>query len=283
MKMHTTSSSSRSNASHQSAVFSAAAGLAVVLFAAGCTSHSPAAPANHQSSAATHVTSVTKKEMTGSRLIAQALADQSSARILPLLSYVAGSVLPSYIRMEALWDEVNAAAGAPGQPGSVASAAGGFQICYAQQGGCQSLTDFQWDSTGRITDFAVDGQLISPRLAVGGSYSGSALTFSSLYTYLETAYGEVTVVFEVRNTSGHVLGLAKQPAFLPVFVTASGSQVPYDPARYTITDGPIPPRAVTAGVAVFDTTALTGQFILRANAAKRQPLAAATVRRLMKA
>ena len=287
--MHIARSPGRLNMGHQRRVFAAASGLAMVLFTAGCGSHSPSTQASspsastssaNKSPSAIRTASVTEKAMARSRLIAQAVADQSSARMLSLLSYAAGPVMPSYLRMQALWDEVNAAAGPPSQPGSVTSLAGGFQVCYAQQGGCQSLTDFHWDSAGRITDFAVDGELISPRLAVGGTYSGSALTFSSVYSYLETAYGETTVVFEVKNTSGHVLGSAKQPPFLPVFVTPGGTQVPYNTDRSTVTDGSFPPGAVTAGVLVFDTTVFTGQFILRTSNANEQPLAAATLRKL---
>jgi len=288
--MHIDRSPGRLNIGHQCGTLAAAAGLATILCIAGCGSHSPStqaspsgastSPAN-RSPSATGTASLAKKAMVTARLIAQALVDQSSAKTSTLIGHVAGPVMPSYLRMEALWDEVNAAAaGSQAQPGTVTSMLGGFQICYAQQGGCQSLTDFHWDSVGRITDFAVDGQLISPRLAVGGTYSGSVLTFSSVYSYLETAYGEVTVIFEVRNTSGDALGSAKQPAFLPEFVTAGGTQVTYDTDRSTITDGPLPPGAVTAGVAVFDTTVLTGQFILRANDANERSLAAATLRKL---
>jgi hypothetical protein len=273
---------------HRRGVFAAAAGLAMVLFTAGCGSHSPSTQASppgartsaaNRSSSAIRTASVAEKAMATSRLIAQAVADQSSTKMLSLLSYAAGPVMPSYLRMQALWDEINAAAGPPSQPGSVTSVADGFQVCYAQQGGCQSLTDFHRDSVGRITDFAVDGELISPRLAVGGTYSGSALTFSSVYSYLETAYGETTVVFEAKNTSGHALGSAKQLPFLPVFVTPGGTQVPYDTDRSTVSDGSFPPGAVTAGVLVFDTTAFTGQFILRASNANVQPLAEATLRK----
>jgi hypothetical protein len=274
---------------HHRRVFAAAAGIAMMLFTAGCGSHSPStqasppgastSPAN-KSPSAIRTAPVAEKAMARSRLIAQAVADQSSARTLSLLSYAAGPVMPSYLRMHALWDEVNAAAGKPSQPGSVTSVAGGFQVCYAQQGGCQSLTDFQWDSAGRITDFAVDGDLISPRLAVGGDYSGSVLAFSSVYSYLETAYGEITVVFEVKNTSGHALGSAKKPPFLPVFVTPGGKHVPYDAGRSTVTDGSFPPGAVTAGVLAFNTTTFTGQFILRTSNANEQPLAVATLRKL---
>jgi hypothetical protein len=218
--------------------------------------------------------------MTTARLIAQALVDDSYTKLLSLQGNVAGPVMPSYLQMEALWDEIDAATGSPGQPGTVTSIAEGFQICYAKQGGCQSLTDFHWDGAGRITGFDVGGLPISPRLAVGGSYSSPALTFTSVYSYVGTGDGEVNVVFEARNTSGHTLGSAKHPAFLPVLITAAGTQVPYNTAASIITDGPLTPGTVTGGLAVFDTQEFTGQFVLRTNTANGQRLAAATLRKL---
>src|ERR1039457_1808669 len=158
----------------QRRVFAAAVGLAAMLPVAGCGSQSHSAQA---SPSATRTTLVANKAMAKARLIAQALVDSASAGILPLLNDVAGPVMPPYLRMEALWDDINKAAGARSEPGSVTKAADGFQMCYAGQGGCQSLSDIHWDSAGRITDFAVDGLPISPRLAVGRTYSGSALTF----------------------------------------------------------------------------------------------------------
>jgi hypothetical protein len=279
----------RMDMGHRRSALAVAAGLVMMLITAGCTGHSPSTPASpsgaskspaNGSPSAIGTASMAENAMATGRLIAQAVADQSSAKMLPLLNHVSGSVMPSYLRMEALWDEIRAAGSSPSLPGTVTSVVGGFQVCYAQQGGCQSLTDFHWDTVGRITDFAVDDQLISPRLAVGKTSSGSAITFSSVYSYLETAYGEVTVVFEAKNTSGHALGSAKQPPFLPVFVTSGGTQVSSDTDRSTLVNGSFPPGAVTAGVVVFDTTVFTGQFILRATSANTHPLAVATLRKL---
>lgn len=260
---------------HQRGAFAAAVGLAAMLSITGCGSHSPGA----QASPTTRTASVAKKAMAKARLIAQALVDDTSAKVLPLLNDVAGPVMPSYLRMEALWDDIDTAAGVPGQPGAVKNVADGFQICYAGQGGCQSLTGFHWDSAGLITGFTVDGQLISPRLAVGGTYSGSALTFSSVYSYLQTSDGVVNVLFEIRNTSGHSLGSAKRAPFLPILVTAAGTRVPYDKHDSVLFAGPLAPGAVMEGIAAFDTTALTGRFTLRSNTANRHLLATATLRK----
>jgi hypothetical protein len=218
--------------------------------------------------------------MAAARLIAQALVDESYKKLLSLHGEVTGPAMPSYLQLQALWDEILAAAGSPGKPGKVTSIAGGFQICYPKQGGCESLTDFHWNSAGRITDFAADGLLVSPRLGVGGSYSGSALTFTNVYSYLDTVTGEVDVVFEARNTSGHALGSAKRPAFLPVLVTAADVHVPYDTSASIVTDGPLAPGTTTGGVAVFDTKTFTGRLVLRANTADGRTLAAATLRKV---
>lgn len=181
--------------------------------------------------------------MTTARLITRALVDETSANLLPLLDDVDGPVMPPYLRMEALWDDVTSAAGMPAQSGAVTSIANGFQICYAGEGGCRSLTDFRWDTVGRITDFTVDGQLIAPRLAVGGSYSGSTLTFTGLYSYLQTSDGIVNILFAVRNTSGHALGSAKQQPFLPSFVTAGGVRAPYEKQDSVAFEGSLVPGA----------------------------------------
>jgi len=218
--------------------------------------------------------------MAKARLIAQALVNDASAGVLPLLNDVAGPVMPPYLRMQALWDDVDTAAGVPSQPGAVTNVVGGFQMCYPAQGGCQSLSGFHWDSAGRITDFAVDGQPISPRLAVGSTYSGSALTFSSAYSYLQTSDGVVNILFKVRNTSGHALGSAKRPAFLPIFVASGGTRVSYNKHYSVIFAGPLEPGAVMEELAVFDTTTLTGKLTLRSDTASTKLLATATLRKL---
>lgn len=275
--MYIASWAGRLTIGRQRRVFAAAVGLAAMLPVAGCGSHSPSAQA---SPPATRTASVANKAMAKARLIAQALVDDASAGVLPLLNDVAGPVMPPYLRMQALWDDIDKAAGVPGQPGAVTKAVGGFQMCYAGQGGCQSLSDIHWDSAGRITDFAVDGLPISPRLAVGRTYSGSALTFISVYSYLQTSDGVVNVLFKVRNTSGHVLGSAKQPAFLPIFVTAGGTHLRYKKHYSVIFAGPLAPGAVMEELAVFDTTTLTGKLTLRSDTANGQRLATATLRKL---
>jgi hypothetical protein len=275
--MYTPSWAGRITIGGQHRVFAAAVGLAVMLPVAGCGSH----PLSSQAPpSATHTTSVANKAMANARLIAQALVDNTSTGILPLLHEVAGPVMPPYLRMEALWDDVYKAAGASSQAGAVTKAAGGFQMCYAGQGGCQSLSNIRWDSAGRITDFMVDGLPISPRLAVGHTYSGSALTFISVYSYLQTSDGEVNVLFKVRNTSGHVLGSAKQPAFLPVFVTPDGTHLQYKKHYSVIFAGPLAPDAVMEELAVFDTTSPAGKLTLRSDTASRQRLATASLRKV---
>src|ERR1700722_17853461 len=124
--MHIARNQGRLHIGHRHGTIAAALGLAVMLFTAGCGSHSPSTqtspPGPNRSPSATGSAPVTQKAMASARLIAQALADQSSGQISPLLSHVAGPVMPSYVRMHALWDEINAAgSSSPGQPGTVTS------------------------------------------------------------------------------------------------------------------------------------------------------------------
>jgi hypothetical protein len=254
-------------------IFAAALTLAAMLPLAACGSQ----PAKKQAS--TSSASAKETAMARGRQIAQALVDSKSKNISPLLGDVTGPVMPPYLRMEALWDDVIEAAGLKAQPGSVKNIAGGFQICYAAQGGCQSLTGFQWDSNGRITGLTIDGLPVAPRLTVGGGYSGSGLTFTAVYAYLQTSDGIVNVLYKVRNTSSHALGTSKKPPFVPVFEPSNGKKLTYDAEKSAVFYGPLNPGATAEGIAAFDTTTVTGQFTLAAGASNGQSLASATLRK----
>ena len=108
--MYIASWAGRLTIGRQRRVFAAAVGLAAMLPVAGCGSHSPSAQA---SPPATRTASVANKAMAKARLIAQALVDDASAGVLPLLNDVAGPVMPPYLRMQALWDDIDKAAGGP--------------------------------------------------------------------------------------------------------------------------------------------------------------------------
>jgi hypothetical protein len=184
--------------------------------------------------------------------------------------------MPSYIRMQALEAEVLAGEGQAVTAGSVTRIHDGFQICWGGGQGCQSFTGFRVNITGHITDLAVDGQLISGRLAVGTNSTGSGLAISGAYAYLATSTGTVAVVFDVRNIGQQTVG-AFNPAFLPVFVTSDGRQLSYDNAS-SILPGPLQPGESVAAYAMFDTRTITGQFSLRTNTQTEQVLVTSEIR-----
>lgn len=256
--------------------------LAVLALVTGCGSAGTAmrspTPAAHTAGAASPAQNASSSA-TGhadAQLFAYGMASDSEASISALLSSVAGPVMHSYIRLQALEAAAYAAEGQAGQPGTVTRILGGFQICFGTQG-CQSFTGFRSDATGHITDLAVDGQLISGRLAVGSDRTGSGLAISSVAAYLPTSTGMVTVVFEVRNIGHSVVGQVN-PAFLPVLVTSDGHQSSYDSANSLI-PGPLQPAESVAVVAVFDTRTITGQFSLRTNDQIEQVLVTSDLRK----
>jgi hypothetical protein len=100
-----------------------------------------------------------------------------------------------------------------------------------------------------------------------------------VYAYLQTSDGVVNVLFKVKNTSSHALGTAKKLPFVAQFITTSGKKLSYDASKSALFEGPLNPGASTEGIVVFDTTAITGQFTLRANTANGAQLAAATLRK----
>lgn len=179
--------------------------------------------------------------------------------------------------MEALLNGAYAAAGQPVQSGSVTEIPKGFQTCWSGAS-CQSFTGFRWDASGRITDFLVDGQPISGRLALGADSTGSGLDISSVSGYLSTETGSVIVVCSVHNVGQQTIGNVN-PAFLPVFVTGDGSLFNYNISD-SVLPGPLQPGESVAVIAVFNTRAITGQFSLRTNNQTEQVLVRTTLRKL---
>lgn len=115
-------------------------------------------------------------------LFVDGLAKETVASISGLRGLVAGPVMLSYLRDQALQLQAMADAGQQQQPGSVTRIPNSFQIC-GPGSPCDSFIRFRSNNTGHITDLAVDGQLLSGRLAVGASNTSSGLVLSSVYSY----------------------------------------------------------------------------------------------------
>jgi len=208
--------------------------------------------------------------------LAGAFPDPSS-----LASAISGPVMRNYARFQALLAEANAASGSPETPETVSTIAGGYQDCGTDSNGntiCDSLTGFRTDASGRITDLAVNGHLISPRLAVGASNIGSQLAISNVVAYRLVSIGEVVVIYKARNITSHVVGNGN-PAFLAVFDPSSGGQFQEDDTNSTL-PGNLQPGESAIESAAFATRTVTGQFSLRSNDGYMAVLAASTLRAL---
>jgi hypothetical protein len=271
-------------------LFAGAAAVAVTMAAlAGCgtsaVSHSgasrrPLSKATHAASpsaspAASPAAAVASdNERRFAYWLAGASPDPSS-----LASAISGLVMRNYARFEALLAEANAAAGSPDSPETVSPIPGGYQDCGTDSNGntaCDSFTGFRTDASGRITDLAVNGHLISPRLAVGASGTGSQLAISDVLAYRVVPMGEVLITYKARNITSHVVGNGN-PAFLAVFDPSGGGQFQEDDNNSTI-PGNLQPGESAIEAAAFATRTVTGQFSLRSNDGYMAVLAASTLR-----
>ena len=230
-------------ATMQAGLMAAAAAMAVAMAAlAGCSgsgaspsgaSHSPLAKTSQPASPST--SSVAAVATVNERRLAYWLAG-ASPDTAALASAISGPVMRNYAQFESLLAEANAAAGSPDTPGTVSTIPGGYQDCGTDSNGstsCDSFTGFRTDASGRITDFAVNGHLISPRLAAGASSTGSQLAISDVVAYRVLPLGEVLVTYKARNITSHVVGNGN-PAFLAVFDPAGGGQFQEDDTNSTI-------------------------------------------------
>ena len=179
-------------------------------------------------------------------------------------SSVAGPVMDAYIQFQALQDEASAAQGYSSQPASVTQIPGGYQICEPDGSSnlCTSFTGFRSDSSGRITDFLSDGQLISSRIAAGSDSAGSGLAISDAISFLFGGTGTLYVTFDAHDLSWHPVNT--DPPFIPLFITSDGSRFSYDVSQSTIPTS-LEPGQSAAVVLVFHTSVNTGQLSLTEN------------------
>lgn len=256
-----------------------AAAAAVLIVLPGCgiqgstAARSPvaSAPSAH-AAAASHAASLASAN---ERLFAQKLA---SYDVTSLFSAVAGPVMRNYLREQAVLHEAEAEAGSAPASNTVSTIPGGYRLCWTDSSGstqCNSFTRFRTDTSGRVTDAAVDGQLISARLGAGTSSRGSQLAISSVNSYLPTTVGKLVITFQVRNITSHPVGNGS-PAFLAAFDTHGGSRFSEDD-NYSALPSTLQPGESVAAFAAFDTRALTGQFSLRTNDQVMQVLVASQV------
>jgi hypothetical protein len=198
-----------------------------------------------------------------------------------LARIISGPAMRTYARFEAMYTEANAASGSPNTAETVSTIPGGYQDCGSDSNGntaCDALTGFRTDASGRITDFAVNGHPVAPRLAAGASGTGSQLAISDVMAYRMLPLGKVVVTYKARNITSHVVGNGN-PAFLAVFDPSGGGQFQEDDFNST-TPGNLQPGESAIEYAVFATRTVTGQFSLRSNDGYMAVLAASTLRPL---
>ena len=268
-----------------------AAAIAVIaacaVLAAGCSGtsapHHPAAqkPTTTAASQPATVTPTPAAADTASaneRALANWLAAASSDGS-SLASAISGRVMRDYVQLQALWAQAVAANGHPLPPETMSTIPGGYQDCATTNGStsCDSFTGWQTDAQGRITDVAVDGQLIAPRLAAGRPATGSQLAISDVFAYRPGGTNEVVVIYKVRNVSGHVFGNGN-PAWLAVFDPSGGGEFQEDQTN-SIIPGNLQPGESAVELVAFSTRTVTGAFSLRTNDQLGTVLAASVLRK----
>jgi hypothetical protein len=254
-----------------------------VVLGAGCGSSAAQHPAAHDSTSAIATHAVTPSPVVddaasaNERTVVNWLAADSPEGSSPA-SAISGPVMRDYLQFEALWGEALAAAGQPLTSETVSTIPGGYQLCGTSNGStaCDSFTDWKTGAQDRITDLAVDGQLIAPRLAAGQPAAGSQLAVSDVLAYRPGGLGEVYVAYKVRNTSGQVFGNGN-PAWLAVFDTSGGAEFQEDENNSVIPDN-LQPGESAVELVGFATRTVTGQFTLRSNDQLETVLATSALR-----
>lgn len=186
--------------------------------------------------------------------------------------------MDDYVKFQAWWNAAVAAAGSPNAPETVSTIPDGYQLCGTSNGQnfCDSFTEWQVNAQGYITDVAVDGQLIAPRLAAGRPDSGSQLAISDVLAYRPGNSDDVYVAYKVRNVSGQVFGNGN-PAWLAVLDTSGGGEFQEDESSSIIPSNLQPGESAIELVA-FATRTPTGVFSLRTNDQVETVLATSALR-----
>jgi hypothetical protein len=239
---------------------SAAAAAALVL--AGCGS-APKSPAGSAPAASSSPAAARSPAASAAAASEQAFADglATSASVVPA-SAVSGPVMTDYATFEQLFASALNASGNPNQAETVAPISGGYELCLSGST-CTSYTAFTTDSAGQVTGVSVNGQPVAGRLAAGPDSTMSGLTVSDVFAYrLTVEQNLVAVTFRIADTSYTPINTS--PAEIATFVTSAGT-LSTDDNYAVLMPATLAPGQVATGVAVFDTTGITGTFELRSN------------------
>jgi hypothetical protein len=260
----------------------AASVLALATVGCGHTSENAsqaAHPVTHEvTSAAPSPTATTSGNSTvNERAFADALA--STASLIPS-GVISGPVMRAYRLGEY---EINAAHAATGNPFSaetVTPIPGGYQLCLPDIGAgaqCGDITQFVTNSAGQITGVSVGGVPVEGRIATGSSSQMAGLMVSGIVAYLSLLGGsKVYVTFKAQDVSYKPIN--SNPACLATFSTRDGT---YNADNFnSALPSTLAPGETVYGLAIFNTTQVTGTFSLHSNDGYNRLLASSTLTKL---
>jgi len=186
-----------------------------------------------------------------------ALAGSSSATVAAARKLVPGPVIIRYVSFEPAEDASSEQSGQPFSSGSVSISPGRYRVGYPQNGGCQSYTAFQPDTSGRVKGMDVNSEPVAGRLAAGPSDTANGLALSNVTSLRFADCSGIEVTFTIRNVSNQ--GVSTD-GFLLTFVTSpGGAKLSPDLSQTSINaTRPLGPSQTATIDAVFDTEKFTG-------------------------
>jgi hypothetical protein len=211
------------------------------------------------------------------RAFADALASTTS--LIPS-SVISGPVMRAYRLVEYEIAAANAAAGNPFSGETVTPIPGGYQLCLPDTGSgaqCGDITQFVTNPAGQITGVSVGGVPVEGRIATGSSSQMAGLKVSGVVAYLSLQGGsKVYLAFKVQDMSYKPIN--SNPACLATFSTPAGT---YNADDFkSALPSTLAPGETVYGLAIFNTTQVTGTFTLHSNDGYNHLLASSTLHKV---
>lgn len=260
----------------------AASVLALATIGCGHTSGNVAQaahPATHEvtSAASSPAATTAGNSAVNERAFADALA--STTPLIPG-SVISGPVMRAYRLVEYEIAAANAATGNPFSAETVTPIPGGYQLCSPDTGNgaqCGDITQFVTNPAGQITGVSIGGVPVEGRIATGSSSQMAGLKVSGVVAYVSLQGGsKVYLVFKVRDVSYKPVN--SNPACLATFSTPAGT---YNADDFkSALPSTLAPGETVYGLAIFNTTQVTGTFTLHSNDGYNHLLASSTLHKV---
>lgn len=257
----------------------AASVLALATVGCGHTSENAsqaAHPATHEVTSAAPSPTATRSgnSTVNERAVADALASTTS--LIPS-SVISGPVMRAYRLVEYEISAAHAATGNPFSAETVTPIPGGYQLCLPNTGTgaqCGDITQFVTNPAGKITGVSVGGVPVKGRIATGSSSQMAGLIVSGIVAYLSLQGGsKVYVTFKIQDVSYKPIN--SNPACLATFSTRDGT---YNADNFnSALPSTLAPGETAYGLAIFNTTQVTGTFSLHSNDGYNLLLASSTL------